>query len=110
MNIAEANRIVWPAEIDGELAPPPGAHVLDYLVRRKFSDTNNYEVSAEFELRPKAATVGVVHKSASAVSGNCALPTMPASAFREPAVVRAEVPAPPSSPAALRRTKTVSTV
>lgn len=60
VSIAEANRIIWPAEIDGRLAPPPDAHVLDYLVRREFGDTDNPEASAEFELRPTAVTVGVV--------------------------------------------------
>jgi hypothetical protein len=62
MNIGEANRIVWPAEIDGELTPPPDAHVLEYLVRREFSDTDDPEASAEFQLRPRAVTIGVVDK------------------------------------------------
>lgn len=54
------NRIVWPAEVGGELVPPPAAHALDYLVRRQFADTDNVKVSAEFQLRPIAGTVGVL--------------------------------------------------
>lgn len=60
INIAEGNRMSWPAVIDGELRPPPPAHVLDHLVRREFEGESDGEESLAFHLSPRASTVAVL--------------------------------------------------
>jgi hypothetical protein len=58
--IVQSNQIVLPAEIDGELVAPPPEHILDHLVRQRFSGMGPAEMLAEFELRPAPETVGVI--------------------------------------------------
>jgi hypothetical protein len=60
MKIAEDNQIVWTASLDGELVPPPDAHVLDHLVRAEFSGAGPSDMEAEFTLHLQAGTVAVV--------------------------------------------------
>ncbi len=61
MDVAEANRVVWTAMLDDELVPPPGAHILDQLVRMEFSGVTA-EIEAEFLLHPRAGTVALLHR------------------------------------------------
>ncbi len=55
----ELGRIIWPAQIDGELRPPPDEHVLDQLVREEFEGGDGDGFGA-FSGHPVAGTVGVV--------------------------------------------------
>ena len=43
--------------IDGDLRRPPDAHVVDHLVRRRWADSSDPDVYAEFELHPRAGTL-----------------------------------------------------
>jgi hypothetical protein len=61
MGLVDANRVAWTAILDDELIPPPGAHVLDQLVRMEFSGTTA-EIEAELLLHPRAGTVAVMHR------------------------------------------------
>ena len=60
-DIVTQNQIVWPAERDGKLQPPPVQHVLDRLVRSRIAG-ESAEVEAELVLRPDPGTVAVVHQ------------------------------------------------
>jgi hypothetical protein len=57
MSIGEVNRIIWPAEIDGVLVPPPAEHILDHLVRYEFTGSSNSDAEAELMIRPQARTL-----------------------------------------------------
>ena len=53
------NEIVWPAQIDGELRPPPSSHVVDWVVREHVLGSANDETRNLSLLRPTAMTVEV---------------------------------------------------
>ena len=55
-DVHASRHIVWPARIDGELVPPPMAHLVDWVVRA-YVLAGSPAVAAEAELRPEAFTI-----------------------------------------------------
>jgi hypothetical protein len=54
-----SNEIVWPAQIDGELQPPPRSHIVDWVVREYVLGSADDEIRNRSLLRPTAMTVEV---------------------------------------------------
>ncbi len=61
MEIVEGSQVVWTASLDGELIPPPAAHILDSMVRVEFAGYGP-EVEAEMMLHLRAGTVAVLDR------------------------------------------------